>query len=65
MDVFTRGVRGGELGRGLDQGFTLSALKREMRNCRRPEVHHPDQGAQYAATAYTDLLAGRAQSAGR
>jgi transposase InsO family protein len=26
---------------------------------RRPEVHHSDQSVQYAATAYTDLLAGR------
>jgi transposase InsO family protein len=25
----------------------------------RPGVHHSDQGVQYAATAYTDLLAGR------
>jgi transposase InsO family protein len=30
-----------------------------MRGGRRPEVHHSDQGVQYAATAYTDLLAGR------
>ena len=30
-----------------------------MRRGRRPEVHHSDQGVQYAATAYTDLLAGR------
>src|SRR3954469_4905696 len=59
MDVFTRRVRGWELGRGLDQGLTLAALKRAMRNGRRPEVHHSDQGVQYAATAYTELLAGR------
>ncbi len=58
MDVFTRRVRGWELGRSLDQGLTLAALKRAMRR-RRPEVHHSDQGVQYAATAYTDLLAGR------
>jgi putative transposase len=44
MDVFTRRVRGWELGRGLDQGLTLAALKRAMRNRRRPEVHHSDQG---------------------
>ena len=30
-----------------------------MRRCRRPEVHHSDQGVQYAATAYSELLAGR------
>jgi putative transposase len=59
MDVFTRRVRGWELGRNLDQGLTLAALRRAMRGGRRPEVHHSDQGVQYAATADTDLLAGR------
>ena len=44
MDVFTRRVRGWELGRGLDQGLTLAALRRAMRRGRRPEVHHSDQG---------------------
>ena len=53
MDVFTRRVRDWEL------GLTLAALKRAMRGGRRPGVHHSDQGVQYAATAYTDLLAGR------
>ena len=56
MDVFTRLVRGWELGRGLDQGLTLAALRRAMRRGRRPEVHHSDQGVQYAAMAYTELL---------
>jgi transposase InsO family protein len=59
MDVFTRRIRGLELGRGLDQGLTLAARRRAMRGGRRPEVHHSDQGVQYAATAHTDLLAGR------
>ena len=59
MDVFTRRVRGWELGRGLDQELTLGALRRALRRGRRPQVHHSDQGVQYAATAYTDLLAGR------
>ena len=48
-----------ELGRSLDQGLTLVALRRAIRRGRRPEVHHSDQGVQYAATAYTELLAGR------
>ena len=59
MDVFTRRVRGWELGRGLDQRLTLTALRRAMRGGRRPQVHHSDQGVQYAATAYTDLLVSR------
>jgi putative transposase len=33
-----------------------------MRGGRRPEVHHSDQGVQYAPTADTDLLAGRGVS---
>jgi putative transposase len=57
MDVFTRCVRGWELGRSLDQGLTLAALGRALRG-RRPEVHHSDQGVQYAATAYVARLAG-------
>jgi transposase InsO family protein len=59
MDVFTRRIRGWELGRDLDQGLTLAALKRALGRGRRPEVHHSGQGVQYAATAYTDLPAGR------
>jgi transposase InsO family protein len=59
MDVFTRRVQGWELGRSLDQGLTLAALKRALRRRSRPEIHHSDQGLHHAATAYTDLLAGR------
>jgi transposase InsO family protein len=59
MDVFTRRIQGWELGRSLDQALALAALRRALRGGRRPEVHHSDQEVQYAATAYTDLLAGR------
>ena len=44
MDVFTRRVRGWELGRSLDQGLTLAALRRALRRGRRPEVHHSSRG---------------------
>ena len=57
MDVFTRVIRGWELGRSLDGGLTLSALGRAVRHGR-PEIHHSDQGVQYAATAYVERLAG-------
>jgi transposase InsO family protein len=56
MDVFTRVIRGWELGRSLDGGLTLSALGRAVRHGR-PEIHHSDQGVQYAATAYVERLA--------
>jgi len=57
MDVFTRSIRGWELGRSLEGGLTLRALRRALGRGR-PEIHHSDQGVQYAATAYTELLAG-------
>jgi len=55
MDVYTRCIRGWHLGRGLDQELTLVALRRAYRHGR-PEIHHSDQGVQYAATAYVEML---------
>ena len=55
MDVHTRCIRGWYLSRNLDQDLTLTALRRALAQ-RTPEIHHSDQGIQYAATAYTDLL---------
>src|SRR5437764_12302003 len=55
MDVFTRGIRGWHLGRSLEQELTITALRRAFERGR-PEVHHSDQGVQYAATAYVELL---------
>lgn len=55
MDVYTRVIRGWHLGRGLDQELTLVALRRAYEHgC--PEIHHSDQGVQYAATAYVEML---------
>ena len=55
MDVFTRSIRGWHLGRGLDQELTLAALDRALAE-RVPEIHHSDQGVQYAATDYVRRL---------
>jgi transposase InsO family protein len=55
MDVFTRTIRGWCLSRTLDQELTLSALRAALAT-HTPEIHHSDQGVQYAAYAYTDLL---------
>lgn len=55
MDVFTRAIRGWHLGRSLDQGLTLAALERAL-VVATPEIHHSDQGVQYAATAYVNRL---------
>ena len=56
MDVFTRGIRGWHLGRNLDHTLTLVALQRALVKYPAPEIHHSDQGVQYAATAYTQVL---------
>jgi len=55
MDVFTRCVRGWYLSRSLDHTLTCAALFRALRT-HTPEIHHSDQGVQYAASEYTDLL---------
>ncbi len=55
MDVFTRSIRGWHLSRDLDQGLTMAALERAL-VVATPQVHHSDQGVQYAATAYVERL---------
>jgi putative transposase len=55
MDVFTRCIRGWHLSRSLDQQLTLIALNKALAKGK-PEVHHSDQGVQYAATAYVKVL---------
>jgi len=55
MDLFTRQIRGWELGRSLEHSLTLTALERAL-IAHQPSVHHSDQGVQYAATAYVDRL---------
>ena len=55
MDVYTRMFRGWALSRSLDQELTLMALRKALSR-RVPEIHHSDQGVQYAADAYVSLL---------
>ncbi len=56
MDVFTRGIRGWQLGRNLDYTLTLGALRQALAQYPAPDIHHSDQGVQYAATAYIEVL---------
>lgn len=56
MDVFTRAIRGWHLARSLEGDLTLIALRRALTD-HLPEIHHSDQGVQYAATDYVALLA--------
>ncbi len=55
LDVYTRAIRGWHLGRSLDLSLTLSALRQALSKST-PEIHHSDQGIQYSAPAYIEVL---------
>ncbi len=55
LDVFTRAFRGWALSHGLGAELTLAALHQALLHGR-PEIHHSDQGVQYAATDYVEIL---------
>lgn len=55
LDLFTRSIRGWELGRHLTAELPKAALVRALAK-HRPVIHHSDQGVQYAATDYTAVL---------
>jgi transposase InsO family protein len=55
MDVFTRSIRGWHLARSMDGSLTLTALNQALEKGS-PEIHHSDQGVQYAANEYVKLL---------
>lgn len=43
------------MGRGLNHSLTLTALTKALEH-HQPEIHHSDQGVQYAATGYVEVL---------
>lgn len=49
-------VFGVALGRSLDHSLTLLALQQGLAHHQAPEIHHSDQGVQYACTGYTQVL---------
>jgi transposase InsO family protein len=55
LDVFTRSIRGWHLSTACDTELTLAALRMALAD-RIPEIHHSDQGGNYAAHAYIDEL---------
>lgn len=55
LDVFTRSIRGWNLSTACDTELTLAALRMALAD-RIPEIHHSDQGGNYAAHAYIDEL---------
>ncbi len=58
MDVFTRSIRGWNLSNSLDGSLTLVALLQGLDD-RVPEIHHSDQGIQYATFDYVKALQAR------
>lgn len=56
MDIFSRAIRGWNLSRTLDHSLTLNALEMALVDGK-PEIHHSDQGVQYAALRYVETLA--------
>jgi putative transposase len=55
MDVYTRLIRGWQLSLAIDQELTLAALRKALTD-HVPQIHHSDQGIQYAAHDYIDQL---------
>jgi putative transposase len=55
LDVFTRSIRGWEVGAYLDSQLALRPLQRALQ-VSWPEIHHSDQGVQYAASGYVMQL---------
>ena len=56
LDVFTRSIRGWCLSRTIDLQLTLDALRMALEQHDPPQIHHSDQGLQYAAHTYVNLL---------
>ncbi|MEM9091835.1 MAG: IS3 family transposase [Cyanobacteria bacterium P01_F01_bin.53] len=57
MDVFTRSIRGWHLDRTMEKSLTITALEKGLKH-HVPDIHHSDQGVQYAANDYVQLLEG-------
>lgn len=55
MDIYTRRLRGWHLGRTLSSDLAEHALDAALCG-RHPEIHHSDQGIQYAAHGYVARL---------
>ncbi len=55
LDVYTRAVRGWHLSRSLAHDLALAALQMALQS-RVPQIHHSDQGVQYAARGYVAVL---------
>lgn len=55
LDIFTRSLRAWYLGQRLNTDLALRPLEQALQ-AHRPEIHHSDQGIQYAAPGYVARL---------
>ena len=53
LDAYSRGIRGWHLSRSLDKNLTITVLEKALAIHPAPEIHHSDQGGQYATPKYT------------
>ena len=56
MDQYSRAIRAWHLSWSLGQELVLTPLKQALQQYPAPEIHHSDQGTQYAAKAHVKLL---------
>jgi putative transposase len=56
MDVFTRMFRGWAISRTCDRWMCIEALQMALDSGHCPQIHHSDQGVQYASGEYTAIL---------
>ena len=56
MDLFTRMIRGWQVGPHLNTSLTLKPLQEALLENGSPEIHHSDQGVQYLSTVYLSTL---------
>ena len=56
MDLCSRRLLGWAMATRITQELTLSALRMAVFHGRRPKLHHPDRGSQYACKAYRETL---------
>ena len=56
MDVYTRNIRGWHISAALGQELTLASLKKALQHHSAPEIHHSDQGPQFAGRRYISCL---------
>lgn len=56
MDWYSRRVMAWRVSATLDASFCVEALEEALARCGRPDIFNTDQGAQFTAAAFTDVL---------